>query len=130
MTIELDHLILPVNDRARSIDFYTQILGFLHEGEDGPFSVLRVSAGFTIQLAPWGTSGCEHLAFAMSQAEFEEMFGRLRSAGIAYGDRFEAVGSMQGPGNESGARGMGRTVYFFDPDKHLLEIRHYDRAAD
>lgn len=129
MAIELDHLILPVNDRGRSIDFYTGIVGLRHEGEDGPFSMLRASPGFVIQIAPWGTSGGEHLAFAMSKAEFESVFARLKSAGIAYGDRFDTVGNMQGPGDESGARGMGRTVYFFDPDQHLLEIRHYGGAA-
>jgi catechol 2,3-dioxygenase-like lactoylglutathione lyase family enzyme len=92
--------------------------------------MLRVSPGFVIQIAPWGTSGGEHLAFSMSKAEFDSLFARLKSAGIAYGDRFDQVGNMQGPGDETGARGMGKTVYFFDPDKHLLEIRHYDGAAD
>jgi len=29
MAIELDHLILPVNDRAASIRFYEEIMGFL-----------------------------------------------------------------------------------------------------
>jgi hypothetical protein len=31
---------------------------------------------------------------------------------------------MQGPGNEFGAHGMGAALYFFDPDQHLIEIRH------
>jgi catechol 2,3-dioxygenase-like lactoylglutathione lyase family enzyme len=129
LAIELDHLILAVNDRRRSIDFYTGIVGFRHEGEDGPFSMLRVSPGFLIQIAPWGTSGGEHLAFAMPKAEFDFLFERLKLAEVAYGDRFDAVGNMQGPGNETGARGMGKAVYFFDPDKHLLEIRHYDPST-
>ena len=124
--MELDHLILAVNDRTRSIEFYIEILGFRHEGDDGPFSTLRVSPGFVIQLAPWGTSGGEHLAFAMTRGEFDAAFARVKQAGIAYGDRFDSVGSMRGPGDESGSRGMGKAVYFFDPDKHLLEIRHYD----
>ena len=29
----LDHTILNVNDRAKSVEFYTQVLGFTHEGE-------------------------------------------------------------------------------------------------
>ena len=30
------------------------------------------------------------------------------------------------PVDEAGARGSGPTVYFFDPNQHLIEIRHYD----
>lgn len=103
------------------------MLGFTHEGEDGPFTVVRVNEAFTLQLAPWGTSGGEHLAFAMTRAEFEAAFARIRESGIAYGDAFDSVGSQKEPGEELGARGMGKALYFFDPNKHLLEIRHYDR---
>jgi catechol 2,3-dioxygenase-like lactoylglutathione lyase family enzyme len=125
MAIELDHIILAVNDLARSADFYGSVLGLTYEGERGPFGLLRVSPGLVIQLAPWGTAGGQHLAFALSEAEFDAAFARIRAAGIPYGDRFDAVGNMQGPGDEPAARGPGKAVYFFDPDKHLLEIRHY-----
>jgi catechol 2,3-dioxygenase-like lactoylglutathione lyase family enzyme len=126
MAIELDHLILMVNDRETSIDFYTAILGLRHEAEREPFSMLRVTPGFVIQIAPWGTSGGEHLAFAMSRQEFDAVFERIKKAGVAYGDRFDAVGNMQGPGDEAASKGMGKAVYFFDPNKHLIEIRHYE----
>jgi hypothetical protein len=33
---------------------------------------------------------------------------------------------MKGPGDEAASRGMGKAVYFFDPDQHLIEIRHYE----
>ena len=126
MVIELDHIILLVNDRAKSLDFYTKIVGLKHEEDREPFSMLRVTPGFVIQIAPWGTNGGEHLAFAMSKAEFNDAFERIRDAGIAYGDRFDSVGNMKSPGDEAGARGRGKAVYFFDPNKHLIEIRHYD----
>jgi catechol 2,3-dioxygenase-like lactoylglutathione lyase family enzyme len=122
---EIDHLILTVNDRAASIAFYTRILGFRDEGRDGPFSVIRVSPTFTLQLAERPTPGGEHLAFAMTTAEFEATFRRIREANIPYGDAFNTVGTSQGPGDETGARGLGKAIYFFDPSNHLLEIRHY-----
>ena len=42
MPLQLDHLILAVNDRERSIEFYTRILGLTHEGEREPFSGKRL----------------------------------------------------------------------------------------
>lgn len=130
MAIELDHIILAVNDRAKSIEFYTDIVGLTHDRERDrePMTMLRVTPSFVIQIAQWGTKGGEHLAFAMSKREFDETFQRVRRAGIPYGDQFNAVGSMKGPGDEPGSRGAGKAVYFFDPDKHLIEIRHYEVA--
>jgi catechol 2,3-dioxygenase-like lactoylglutathione lyase family enzyme len=125
MAVQLDHLILAVNDRQASIDFYTGILGLTYDGEREPFTVIRVTEDLTLQLAPWGTTGGEHLAFAMSKSEFDDAFARIQAAGLAYGDSFHAVGNMQGPGEEAGSRGAGRAVYLNDPSDHLIEIRHY-----
>ena len=126
MPIELDHMILPVGELQPSIDFFTKILGCTYEGEREPFSVIRVTPDLTLQLAPWGTDGGVHLAFALPRAEFDAAFDRVKAAGIPYGDSFHAVGNMQGPGIEDGSRGPGQAVYLFDPNQHLIEIRHYD----
>ena len=124
---QLDHLILAVNDIAKSIAFYTDIMGLAHDAERPPFTVIRVTPTFVIQLAPWGTQGGQHLAFSMTRSEFEATFAHIRAAGIEYGDSFHAVGNLRGPGEEGGAEGMGKALYFFDPSKHLIEIRHYER---
>lgn len=124
--IQIDHLILNVNDVGSSVDFYVNVLGFKLEGQDGPFTVIRVNDDFTLQLAPWGTAGNEHLAFALSREEFERVFAILKERAIPYGDSFHSVGNNLGPGNESGARGSGPTVYVNDPNNHLIEIRTYD----
>ena len=124
--IQIDHLILNVNDVGSSVDFYVNVLGFKLEGQDGPFTVIRVNDDFTLQLAPWGTAGNEHLAFALSREEFERVFALLKERAIPYGDSFHSVGNNLGPGNESGARGSGPTVYLNDPNNHLIEIRTYD----
>jgi catechol 2,3-dioxygenase-like lactoylglutathione lyase family enzyme len=124
--VDLDHLILAVNDRDETLAFYTEVLGLTYDGEAPPFSVIRVTDRLTLQIAPWGSGGGEHLAFAMAKDAFEQVFSRVREAGIPYGDTFHEVGNMRGPGDEPGARGPGKAVYFFDPSRHLIEIRHYE----
>ena len=108
MAIQLDHMILAVNDRKKSIEFYVGILGLKYEGDREPFSTLRVTPDFTLQIAQWGTKGGEHLAFAMSRAEFDEVFRRVREAKIEYGDAFDKVGGALfrlGPDFVSGLAG-------------------------
>ena len=122
----IDHIILNTNDLEAIVDFYTNILGFKNEGQDGPFAIIRVSEDFTLQLAPWGTKGNEHYAFAMSRADFDAAFERIKEHQIPYGDSFHSVGNNAGPGNETGARGPGPTLYMFDPNHHLIEIRTYE----
>ena len=123
---QLDHIILKVNDLDASIDFYTRIMGFTNAGSDGPFTVIRTAEDFQMQLAPWGTPGYEHYAFSVSKPEFDQIFQRVKDNGIEYGPTFDSVGSNEGPGVESGARGDAPTVYFNDPNKHLIEIRAYE----
>ena len=74
----IDHLILNVNEVPASVDFYVNVLGFELEGNDGPFTVIRVNEGFTLQLAPWGTEGNEHLAFALSREAFDKAFALVK----------------------------------------------------
>ena len=121
----LDHLILKVNDIDASVRFYTEVLGFADAGKDGPFTVIKIGTDCQLQLAPWGTPGFEHYAFAVSPAEFEAIFARIKAAGMGHGPTFDSVGTNTGPGNEAGARGPGPTLYFNDPNKHLIEIRTY-----
>ena len=94
----INHLILNVNEVSSSVDFYVNVLGFELEGEDGPFTVIRVNKGFTLQLAPWGTGGNEHLAFALSREAFDQAFARVKEKGIPYGDSYHSVGNNAGPG--------------------------------
>jgi catechol 2,3-dioxygenase-like lactoylglutathione lyase family enzyme len=125
-SMQLDHMILPVRDADESIEFYRSVLGCDYDGVDGPFSVMRVTPDFVLLLAPWGTDGGTHLAFAFSKPEFDAAFTRVRDRGIAYGDGPHEADNMKGPGIESGAHGEGAALYFFDPNQHLIEIRTYE----
>ena len=125
MNAEIDHLILPVNDEAVSVAFYTDVLGFGDGGTQPPFHVVRVSPTFTLQLAPWGTDGNWHIAFAFTKTEFDAAWTRVRDANIPFGDSFHSADNGKGPGDEPGARGAGKAVYLLDPNRHLIELRYY-----
>ncbi len=68
----------------------------------------------------------QHLAFSMSKAELEATVARLKAAEVAFGDNFDTVGNMKGPGRASGSEKNGHSIYFKDPDGHMLEIIHYE----
>jgi catechol 2,3-dioxygenase-like lactoylglutathione lyase family enzyme len=124
--IGLDHIIVNVNDIGETFAFWSKVFGFESEGQAGPFTVMRITPDLTFQFAPWGTEGGSHFAFALPKHEFLAVLQILRDNDIPYGDSFHTVGNQQGPGEEDGARGMGKAIYFNDPNEHLLEICTYD----
>ena len=125
MATVLDHTIVPVQDRQRSVEFYTRIFGFDDLGEVGPFLAVRVNDTLNFDFRQSDDFRSIHYAFAMESDEFEAAFARIKESGIPYGDSPRAQDNMQGPGMTTGAKGMGKAVYFKDPDGHVLEIKSY-----
>jgi catechol 2,3-dioxygenase-like lactoylglutathione lyase family enzyme len=136
MATVLDHTIVPVRDRDKSVEFYSRILGFENLGEVGPFLAVRVNETLNLDFGESkdfqhfhytfdeGSRGI-HYAFTMERDEFEAVFTRIRESGIAYGDDPSEKTNMKGPGMTLGSQGMGKAVYFEDPDGHVLEIKTY-----
>ena len=125
MVIALDHIILPVAEAERSVRFYYKILGFKYE----PVALVRVSPTTVLQLIQRAPETSQHLAFSMPREEFDRAFGRLKAEGIPFGDDFDTVGTMSGPGKSHGSEKNGDSIYFRDPDDHMLEIICYESAA-
>lgn len=120
---EIDHLILRVSNPAQSIRFYQDVLGFTHEGRAGPFDIVRVSAGFTLDLLAEPPGQRLHLAFRLDPAHFERVMAQLRERRIPFGgNHMDRTGSQPQP--QYGARGLALACYFEDPDGHNLEIRY------
>lgn len=125
MPTVLDHTIVPVRNREASVEFYTRIFGFDDLGEVGPFLAVRVNDTLNFDFRESEDFRSIHYAFAMDASEFEAAFARIRESGISYGDSPRAQENMQGPGMTTGAKGLGKAVYFKDPDGHVLEIKTY-----
>lgn len=128
MPIALDHTILEVHDLAESLAFYREIVGLEHKGRDGPFEALLIGRDSALDLYDeWPVRGARHLAFSMDRDTFAATFERIRDAGIPFGDGPARTTNMKGPGPSAGVHGPTDSVYFEDPNGHILEILTYDR---
>ena len=121
----LDHTIVPARDREESVEFYSRILDFENIGEVARFLAVRVNETLTLDFAQSDDFQSHHYAFAMEAEAFEAAFDRIRESGITYGDGPRDAENMKGPGRSTGVKGVGKSVYFRDPNGHLLEIRTY-----
>ncbi|WP_437961135.1 VOC family protein [Sorangium sp. So ce119] len=118
MTVRLNHTIVPARDKKTSATFLSEILGLDPPVPFGHFLAVRLDNDVTLdfvdspdELRPM------HYAFLVSEAEFDEIFGRIRERKLQYW----ADPQAQHPGEINHHDG-GRGVYFPDPDGHFLEI--------
>jgi catechol 2,3-dioxygenase-like lactoylglutathione lyase family enzyme len=119
MAVQLNHTIVHARDRELSARFMTEILGLPAPRPFGPFLVVEVANGVSLDFISAQESELivEHYAFLVSEPEFDEIFGRIRARGLPYwadphGKRPQEINHHDG----------GRGVYFRDPAGHYLEI--------
>ncbi len=117
MAVRLNHTIVAAHDRDASARFLTEVLGLPAATHFGPFAVVQVGDTSLDVLETDGKVASQHYAFLVSEAEFDEIFGRIRARGLPY---------WADPGRrrrgEINRGDGGRGVYFDDPNGHLLEI--------
>jgi catechol 2,3-dioxygenase-like lactoylglutathione lyase family enzyme len=118
VTVELNHTIVQCRDKQRSAAFLTEILGLPDPVRFGPFLVVEVDNGASLDFDESdGKIARQHYAFLIGEDDFDEIFGRIRDRGLQYwADPFKSR-----PG-EINRNDGGRGVYFDDPDGHLLEV--------
>lgn len=118
MSVQLNHTIVSCRDQRGSATFLTDILGLPAPKSFGPFLVVELSNGVSLDfLETRGEIASQHYAFLIGEDDFEPIFGRIRERGLEY---WADPGQHQ-PG-QINHRDGGRGVYFEDPDGHLLEI--------
>jgi catechol 2,3-dioxygenase-like lactoylglutathione lyase family enzyme len=64
-----------------------------------------------------GKISMQHYAFLVSEAEFDQIFGRVQNQGLSYWA--DPARTKEGEINTNDG---GRGVYFTDPNGHLLEV--------
>jgi len=129
MAIKLNHTIVHSKDKRAAAQFFVELFGL--PAPKPFFGFLDVDLGNEVTLAFLDADGMQvqmqHYAFLVSDAEFDQIFGRIRQRRMKY---WADPGQKQ-PGEINHHFG-GRGVYFEDPSGHLLEIitRPYGAADE
>ena len=118
MSVQLNHTIAWCVDKAKSANFLSHILGLPAPRRFFHFLVVDLSNGVSIDYFETTEKvALQHFAFLVSEAEFDEAFGRIQEIQIEYW-----ADPARTKSGEINHHDGGRGVYFKDPDGHLLEL--------
>jgi catechol 2,3-dioxygenase-like lactoylglutathione lyase family enzyme len=117
MTIVLNHTIVPAHDKEAAARSFASIFGLAYKGPEGPFAPVQLNEELTLDFEDRASFESHHYAFAVSEEEFDDIFGRIQAAGIVYGSGPFSLDDAQ-----INHRRGGRGVYFSDADGHVLEL--------
>ena len=127
---EMDHIVLRVKDVETSLKFYTETLGLkperIEEWRAGKirFPSARINADTIIDLFASdqepidkdGVKNQDHYCMVIEKTDMEELKSKFEAMG---------VGIQAGPGQRWGSHGDGTSLYVYDPDNNVVELRHY-----
>ena len=127
---EMDHIVLRVKDVETSLKFYTETLGLkperIEEWRAGKirFPSARINADTIIDLFASdqepidkdGVKNQDHYCMVIEKTDMEELKSKFEAMG---------VGIQAGPGQRWGSHGDGTSLYVYDPDDNVVELRHY-----
>src|SRR5258708_20566213 len=95
MAIVLDHTIVPARDKEASARFLARILGLRYEGGVSHFAPVRVNDTLTLDFDTDDGFESHHYAFKVGESEFDDIFGRVKAEGIAYGSGPRSLDDMK-----------------------------------
>ena len=127
---EMDHRVLRVKDVEVSLQFYTETLGLkaerVEEWQKGEvrFPSARLNDDTIIDLfasdqEPIGKDGArnqDHFCMVIEPTDMEELKSKFEAMGVAI---------QAGPGKRWGSHGDGISLYVYDPDDNVVELRYY-----
>ncbi len=114
----LNHTIVAAHDHQGSAAFMAEILGLPAPVILGPFALVQASEATSLDFVETdGAVTSQHYAFLVTEAEFDDIFARIRERELPYW-----ADPHQHEPNAINTWDGGRGVYFEDPNGHLLEI--------
>lgn len=116
MAVELNHTIIAARDQEAGARFLAEVLDLPEPTRFGPFTVVTVANGVSLDFLHSDEVASQHYAFLITEGEFDAVEGRLREREVA---TFADPGHHEpGFNTHDGGRGM----YFDSPDGHNLEV--------
>ena len=127
---EMDHIVLRTRDVEESLRFYTEVLGLQAErveqwrAGEVRFPSARINADTIIDFfasdeIPNGRDDVrnqDHFCMVINETDMDALKARFEDAGIDI---------QAGPGKRWGSHGDGISLYIYDPDDNVVELRHY-----
>ena len=127
---EMDHIVLRNKDVEVSLRFYTEVLGLKAERVEKwrageiRFPSARINADTIIDFfgsdqEPIGKEGIknqDHFCMVIEPTDMEALKTKFEAMGVEI---------QAGPGKRWGSHGDGISLYIYDPDDNVVELRHY-----
>jgi catechol 2,3-dioxygenase-like lactoylglutathione lyase family enzyme len=117
MPILLDHTIVPCRDQLASAEWLAGLLGVPWEKQQGPFTPVFLNDTLTLDFRNSDSFESHHYCFHVGDDEFDQIFERIRSAGLKYGSGPFSTDDMK-----INTRNAGKNVYWTDDDGHVWEM--------
>jgi len=118
LSVEFNHTIVWSRDSMAAATFLAGMLGLPAPKKWGPFQVVTTANGVNVDFMDKdGEIRAQHYAFLVSEAEFDQIFARVKDKGLTHW-----ADPAQTKAGEINRHDGGRGVYFEDPSGHLLEI--------
>ena len=127
---EMDHIVLRTRNVEESLRFYTDVLGLQPERVDqwragevrfpsarlNPDTIIDFFASDNLPETKDAPRNQDHFCMVINPTDME-----------ALKTQFEAIGVeiQAGPGQRWGSHGNGTSLYIYDPDHNVVELRHY-----
>ena len=116
MSIQLNHTLVNVRDKHESAPFVAEMLGLGSPTSYGPFLVVELDNGVSLDFIDVEILHPQHYAFLVSEAEFDEILSRVKGCGLTF---WADPGQRQS--GEVNTNDGGRGFYWEEPSGHLLE---------
>jgi len=119
----IDHVVIRVTDRDRTLHFYTQVLGMTIERVIEDMNMYQVRCGRNLidicvlpqgkQLVERGERGLDHFCLNI-RGDLDAIISYLKE---------HQVEIEMGPIELYGATGYGTSIYILDPDGYRIELK-------